>query len=76
MATPSVTAPQLDVVSHYVPPTQAPIDFLGPSLIPTSSFFSTKYVPVNTIFTASKPAEKLTQEQLFQRVIEVSYIDK
>ncbi|XP_045924345.1 protein NO VEIN [Micropterus dolomieu] len=67
----SVTMPQLDFSSHYVPTTQAGINFLGPSLISTDSLFSTGCLPVNPLFTESKPAEKLTQPHLYQRIIEV-----
>ncbi|XP_034415421.1 protein NO VEIN isoform X2 [Cyclopterus lumpus] len=56
-ATPSYTVPQVDANSHYVPP--------------TASLFSTHCLPINPLFPASKPAEKLTQQQLYQRVIEV-----
>ncbi|XP_056285066.1 uncharacterized protein wu:fj29h11 isoform X2 [Pseudoliparis swirei] len=38
---------------------------------PTASLCSTHCLPVNPLFPASKPAEKLTQQQLYQRVIEV-----
>ncbi|XP_074476701.1 uncharacterized protein LOC141758850 isoform X3 [Sebastes fasciatus] len=64
-ATPSAKLPQVDVSSHYVPPTLAEINLLGPPS------FSTHCPPVNSLFTASKPAEKLTQQQLLQRVLEV-----
>lgn len=43
---------------------------------PTASLCSTHCLPVNPLFPASKPAEKLTQQQLYQRVIEVSYENK
>nr|XP_046232573.1 protein NO VEIN isoform X2 [Scatophagus argus] len=69
-ATPSVTMPQVDVSSPHVPPTQATVNLLGPPLISSASLFSTACaVPVNTPFTVSKPAENLTQEQLYERVI-------
>ncbi|XP_034717175.1 protein NO VEIN isoform X2 [Etheostoma cragini] len=70
-ATHVVTVPQVDVSSHYVPPTHAGINFLGPSLIGTSSLFSTDCLPVDPLFTAPKPAEKLSHQQLYQRVLEV-----
>ncbi|XP_032358201.1 protein NO VEIN isoform X1 [Etheostoma spectabile] len=70
-ATQVVTVPQVDVSSHYVPPTQAGLNFLGPSLINTASLFSTDCLPVNPLFTAPKPAEKLSHQQLYQRVLEV-----
>ncbi|TNN81627.1 Transmembrane protein 238 [Liparis tanakae] len=38
---------------------------------PTASLCSSHCLPVNPLFPASKPAEKLTQHQLYQRVIEV-----
>lgn len=73
--TPSVTMPQGDVSSHYLPPIapQAAVHFLGPSLISTASIFSTH--PVDTLVPASKPAETLTQEHLYERVLEVSRVD-
>ncbi|KAF1374253.1 hypothetical protein PFLUV_G00248000 [Perca fluviatilis] len=70
-ATQSVTVPEVDVNSHYVPSNQAGINFLGPPLISTASLFSTDCLPVNLLFTAPKPAEKLSQQQLYQRVLEV-----
>ncbi|XP_076616737.1 uncharacterized protein LOC143339417 isoform X1 [Chaetodon auriga] len=72
VATPGVPGcSQVDVNPHCMPPTQAEIDHLCPPLISTASLFSTPCLPVNTLFTVSKPAEKLTQQQLYQRVIEV-----
>lgn len=68
-ASPSVTVPQVDVSSPHVPPTQAGMNILGPPLISTASLFS-------SLFTMPRPAETLTQQQLYQRVIEVSYEDK
>ncbi|XP_044034429.1 protein NO VEIN isoform X2 [Siniperca chuatsi] len=70
-STTSVTMPQVDISSRFEPPTQAGINLLGPPLISTDSLFSTYGLPVNPLFTASKPAEKLTQQQLYQRVVEV-----
>ncbi|XP_035522155.1 protein NO VEIN isoform X1 [Morone saxatilis] len=66
-----VTAPQVDVNSHYVPPTQAGVNLLGPPFTSTASLFSTHCLPVSPLLTVSKPAEKLSQQQLYQRVIEV-----
>lgn len=72
--TPSVTVPQVDVTSDCVPTIQAAIPHLGP---PLCSLFSTLCpVPVNTRFTVPKQAKELTQQQLYQRVIEVSFEDK
>ncbi|XP_059180709.1 uncharacterized protein wu:fj29h11 [Centropristis striata] len=68
---PSVTVPQADVSSHHMPPTQAGINLLGSPLIPTATLFSTHSLPVNPLLTAAKPAEKLTQQQLYKRVLEV-----
>ncbi len=75
-STATVTVPQVDVSSHYEPPTQAGINLLGHPLISTDSLFSAHCPPVNTLFTASKPAQKQTQQQLYQRVLEVSYVDR
>ncbi|XP_054457346.1 uncharacterized protein wu:fj29h11 [Anoplopoma fimbria] len=52
----SDTVPQIDASSHYVPP--------------TASLFSTHCLPVNTL-PVSKPAKKLTEQQLYQRVVEL-----
>lgn len=72
--TPSVTVPQGDVTSECVHTIQAAIPNLGP---PLCSLFSTPCpVPVNTRFTVPKQAKELTQQQLYQRVIEVSFEDK
>lgn len=62
----SVTLPQVNVNSPYVPPTQAVMNILGPPLISAPLF--------STLFTA--PQQKLTQQQLYQRVLEVSNEDK
>ncbi|XP_073345224.1 uncharacterized protein [Pagrus major] len=72
ITTPSVTVPQVDVSSDCVPTSQAAILHLGPPLCSITSLFSTPCpVPVNTRFTVPKPAKELTQQQLYQRVIEV-----
>lgn len=68
-ASPSVTVPQVNVTSPHVPPTKAGMNILGPPLISTASLFS-------SLFTMPQPAETLTEQQLYQRVIEVSYEDK
>ena len=69
--TPTVTVPQVDGGLDYVPLTQEGISLLGSPLISTASLFST-----GPLLTAPKPAEELTQQQLYQRVLEVSYKDK
>ncbi|XP_031146992.1 protein NO VEIN isoform X1 [Sander lucioperca] len=69
--TQSVTVPQVDVSSDYVTSNQAGVNLLGHPLISTASLFSTDYLPINPLFTAPKPAEKLSQQQLYQRVVEV-----
>lgn len=74
IATPTVTVPQVDVTSDGVPTIQAAIPHLAP---PLSSLFSTPCpVPVYTRFTVPKQAKELTQQQLYQRVIEVSFVDR
>ncbi|KAI3365403.1 hypothetical protein L3Q82_010485 [Scortum barcoo] len=67
----SVATPQVGISSHNEPATQAGINLLGPPLISTNSLLSTNYLPVNPLLTASKPAEELTQQQLYQRILEV-----
>lgn len=75
--TPTVTVPLVDVNSYYVPPTQAGISFLGPPLLfSPPSFLSTQCSSINPPFAASKPDDKLTQQQLYQRVLEVSCVIK
>nr|XP_020442679.1 uncharacterized protein LOC109952134 isoform X2 [Monopterus albus] len=66
-AIPTVTMPQLDASPQCVPLTQARISF--PLASPTS-IVSTHCLPINPLF-APKPAEQLTQQLLYQRVIEV-----
>lgn len=61
---PSVTMPKVDVSSVHVPLSQAGISFLGPPSVSS------------TLSTATWQPEKLTQLQLYQRVIEVSEKDK
>ncbi|XP_026207843.1 uncharacterized protein wu:fj29h11 isoform X2 [Anabas testudineus] len=69
----TATVPLEDVNSHVsVPPTQAGISFLGPSLVfSTPSFLSTQCLSASPLFAASMPAEQLTQQQLYQRVLAV-----
>ncbi|XP_040922726.1 protein NO VEIN isoform X2 [Toxotes jaculatrix] len=69
--TPIVKVSQVDDSPHYVPLTQTAVSFLGPPLISTGSLFSSHYLPDNPLFAASKPAEQLTQGQLYHRVLEV-----
>ncbi|XP_008291034.1 uncharacterized protein LOC103365383 isoform X2 [Stegastes partitus] len=47
------------------------MNLLGSPLISTGSSFSTLHIPGNTPLTASKSATKLTQQELYQRVLEV-----
>ncbi|XP_023257114.1 uncharacterized protein LOC111651359 [Seriola lalandi dorsalis] len=70
-STPTLTLPQEDVKPHSVPLTQTGISLVGPPLPPTASLFSTHCLPVNPLFAVCKPAEQLTQQQLYQRVLEV-----
>lgn len=69
---PVVTVPQEEVKPNSLPLTQTGISFLGPPLTSTTSLFSTFFSPVNSLFDVAKPAEKLTQQELYQRVLEVS----
>ncbi|XP_035467715.2 protein NO VEIN isoform X3 [Scophthalmus maximus] len=69
--TPTVTVPTVDVGPHNVPLTQAGNSSLGPPLLPAASLSATHCLLANLSCTASKPAEPLTQQQLFQRVLEV-----
>ncbi|XP_070708112.1 uncharacterized protein [Pempheris klunzingeri] len=66
-----VTMPELDASSHYVPPALEKVTPLGPPLMSTASLLSTHGLPGNPVFFAAKPAEKMTQQQLYQRVLEV-----
>ena len=74
--TPTVTRPKVDVSPHHVPLAQAGISPLDPPLHSTASLLTTPGLPDNLLFAASKPAEQLTQQQLYQRVLEVSYFHK
>ncbi|XP_062298890.1 uncharacterized protein wu:fj29h11 isoform X1 [Scomber scombrus] len=57
---------------QLVSPPVSALNFLGPPLFTTSSsLFSTPVLTVDPVWTGSKPAEKLTQQQLYQRVLEV-----
>lgn len=64
---PPVTAPHRDVRSPSVPSTQAGVNYLGPALVST--------VPLAAPWPPDKQTD-LTLNQLYQRVIEVSYEDK
>lgn len=64
-SSPSVTIPQADGILASLPLTQSGISFGGTPLISTTPLLS-------TLFTASQPAETLTQQELYQRVLEVS----
>ncbi|XP_069563541.1 uncharacterized protein [Brachyistius frenatus] len=68
---PHAPVSQRDGSPHSVPGAQARMNLLGCPLIPTASLFSISGLPVNPTFTASEPAEKLTQQQLYQRVLKV-----
>ncbi|XP_039991364.1 protein NO VEIN isoform X3 [Xiphias gladius] len=65
------TVPQVDGSPDYVPLTQTGIGLLGSPLNSTASLFSTHCLPVGPLFAASKSAEQLNQQQLYQRVLEV-----
>ncbi|XP_034425939.1 protein NO VEIN isoform X1 [Hippoglossus hippoglossus] len=69
--TPTVTMPKVDVSPHHVPLAQAGISPLDPPLHSTAFLFTTHGLPHNPLFAASKPAEQLTQQQLYKRVLEV-----
>ncbi|XP_053269146.1 uncharacterized protein wu:fj29h11 [Pleuronectes platessa] len=70
-ATPTFTMPKVDVNPHQVRLAQAGISPPAPPLHSTASLFTTHCLPDNLLFAASKPAEQLTQQQLYQRVLEV-----
>ncbi|XP_060951191.1 uncharacterized protein wu:fj29h11 [Limanda limanda] len=70
-ATPTVTMPKVDVSPHQMPLTQAGVSHPDPPLHSTASLFTTHCLPDNLVLAASKPAEQLTQQQLYQRVLEV-----
>lgn len=61
-----------DAGPHSAPLTQERIK-LGPSLIASSPGFSAQLVPGNLLILPSKPAQQLTQDQLYQRVLKVSF---
>lgn len=61
----SVTTPQTDVILANLPLTHSGISFGATPLISTTPLLS-------SLFTASQPAETLTQQELYQRIIEVS----
>ncbi|XP_071400261.1 uncharacterized protein [Centroberyx affinis] len=67
---PDAAPPQVDASSHNGPPTVTGISFGGPLdfAAPASSTCSAPGIPLPS---TSKPTEKLTQEQLYQRVLEV-----
>ncbi|XP_026170473.1 protein NO VEIN isoform X2 [Mastacembelus armatus] len=67
--TPNATTPSVDVSTQGVPASQAGISCLSPPLNSTASLISS-HCPVNPMFAASKPAEPLTQQTLYQKVIE------
>lgn len=71
---PFVNVTPRDASPHVVPETQARINLVGSPLISTPSLFASPYVAVNPIFAVPQIAEKLTQEQLYQRVLEVSCV--
>lgn len=66
-AGPPVTAPHRDVRSPSVPSTQAGVNYLVPTLVSTA--------PLAAPWPPDKQTD-LTLDQLYQRVIEVSYEDK
>lgn len=71
VAIPDVTLPQVDVRPKFGPPPHTGITF-GTHLDSVPALISTHSSPVIQITPASKPAETLTQQQLYQRVTEVS----
>lgn len=66
-AGPPVTAPHRDVRSPSVPSTQAGVNYLGPTLVSTA--------PLAAPWPPDKQTD-LTLDQLYRRVVEVSYEDK
>ncbi|KAM6963611.1 uncharacterized protein LKV04_019674 [Tautogolabrus adspersus] len=71
VSSPRVSVSQVDVSSPSVPPTLTGLSFMGPSLISTSPLLSSQNPPVDPPLTTAKPAEALSQEQLYDRVIQV-----
>ncbi|XP_028263346.1 uncharacterized protein LOC114437112 isoform X2 [Parambassis ranga] len=61
----------VQAVSHSVSATQASAHLLGPPLVAAVPVYSTNCAPVNPTLFATKPAEDMTQQQLYQRVLEV-----
>ncbi|XP_054860558.1 uncharacterized protein LOC111588291 isoform X2 [Amphiprion ocellaris] len=69
---PLAAVTQPDASPHCGSLTPTRMNLTGSSVISTGSFFSTPCIPVTPLFPASKPAKKLTQQKLYQRVLEVS----
>ncbi|XP_023128613.2 uncharacterized protein wu:fj29h11 isoform X1 [Amphiprion ocellaris] len=68
---PLAAVTQPDASPHCGSLTPTRMNLTGSSVISTGSFFSTPCIPVTPLFPASKPAKKLTQQKLYQRVLEV-----
>ncbi|XP_072230072.1 uncharacterized protein [Leuresthes tenuis] len=67
-----VPVSQWDTISPCrVPLIQPRGNVLGTPLIPFDSSSSAQSIPGNSLVSASKPAEQLTQQQLYQRIMEV-----
>ncbi|XP_028998254.2 uncharacterized protein wu:fj29h11 [Betta splendens] len=67
---PAAPAPQVEASCRFVPPT--PISFLGPPLFCAGSSSCSQGPSLNPQLAASKPPEPRTQQQLYQRVVEVT----
>uniref|UniRef100_A0A1A8UKW3 HTH OST-type domain-containing protein n=1 Tax=Nothobranchius furzeri TaxID=105023 RepID=A0A1A8UKW3_NOTFU len=61
-------APTQDATSHSVPLTQAQVSLFGPPLVASAPLVSTQRVP---LVAAPEPPQQLTQDQLYQRVLQV-----
>lgn len=61
----------VQAVSHSVSATQASMRLIGPPLVATVPVYATNCAPVNPTLFATKPAADMTQQQLYQRVLEV-----
>ncbi|XP_030610585.1 protein NO VEIN isoform X2 [Archocentrus centrarchus] len=64
--------PQRDASPQVSPLPQARMNLLGSPLISPVSLSSPHYIPVIPLFTAPQPAEELSQEQLYERILEVT----
>lgn len=66
-------------VDYSLPSASVPLsamNFLGSPFVASTSSLSTPYIPGNPPVAASQPVTQLTQDQLYQRVLQVSFVIK